>query len=101
MKPVRFAPLASREVAATASEYEEKAPGLGQKFISEVETATEQLAQFPDSAPRFGARLRRKLLKRFPFALLYSARDEVVWIVAVMHQSRGPTFIAKRLKGHE
>jgi hypothetical protein len=40
MKPVQFSPLASREVASTADEYEEKAPGLGEKFISEVEAAT-------------------------------------------------------------
>ena len=100
MTPVQFSPLASREVAGNAREYEAKAPGLGEKFISEVEAATRQIPEFPESAPAFGMRLRRRILKRFPFALLYSVREDLVWIVAVMHQSRGPLFIAERLKGH-
>jgi plasmid stabilization system protein ParE len=100
VKPVRFSPLASREVAGTAREYQAKAPGLGEKFISEVETATRQISAFPESAPAFGERLRRRILKRFPFALLYSVREDLVWIVAIMHQSRGPVFIAERLKDH-
>ena len=100
MKPVQFSPLASREVATTAREYEEKAPGLGEKFIVEVEAATQQVSAFPESAPAFGRRLRRQLLNRFPFALLYSVNEESVWVVAVMYQGRGPVFIAKRLKDH-
>ena len=100
MTHVRFSPLASREVQVTAREYERKAPGLGERFIAEVEAATGQLSAFPGSGTGFGPRLRRRLVTRFPFALLYSVREECVWVVAVMHQSRGPTFLARRLEGH-
>ena len=98
MKPVEFSPLASEELITAAREYERRARGLGATFIMEVERVADQLSQFPESAPMFGQRLRRKLLRRFPYALLYSVRTETVWVVAIMHQRRGPAFIAKRLK---
>jgi plasmid stabilization system protein ParE len=93
-----FSELASRELVRTARDYESKAPGLGGLFLTEVEAATEQIQRFPESAPVFGARLRRKILNRFPYAVLYATAAEVIRIVAIMHQHRGPDFIARRLR---
>jgi plasmid stabilization system protein ParE len=100
MKVVRFAPLAASELVTTARHYEDIAPGLGETFITAVEAATEQIAAFPESAPAFGPNLRRKLVSRFPFSVIYSVRNESIWVVALMHQSRGPIYVAERLKDH-
>ena len=41
MKPVRFHPEAEVELAAEAKYYEERSPGLGERFTGEVEVAVE------------------------------------------------------------
>jgi toxin ParE1/3/4 len=95
---VSYSTLAAREVGTTAAEYDEKAPGLGHRFLDEIEHAEYQIARFPESAPAFGSKFRRILLNRFPFGLVYTLRGDQIWIVAVMHQRRGPSFISRRLK---
>jgi hypothetical protein len=82
----------------SAREYEGKAEGLGELFISEVEAATTQIEAYPASAPAFGRHLRRKILSRFPYTILYAVGTDVIRVVGIMHQHRGPEFIARRLR---
>jgi plasmid stabilization system protein ParE len=95
---VIYSPLAARELIAEARKYERKAEGLGELFIAEVEEASEQIADFPESGVAVQYPVRRLLLKRFPFSILYTVGVDVVRILALMHQSRGPEFVARRLK---
>ena len=85
-------------MSRTAQQYEAKADGLGDVFISEVEVATEQIVKCPESAPALGKHLRRKILNRFPYAVLYAVGADVIQVVAIMHQHRGPEFIARGLR---
>jgi plasmid stabilization system protein ParE len=95
---VIYSPLAGRELIAEAKRYERKADGLGELFIAEVEQASEQISNFPESGVVIQDTVRRILLKRFPFSILYSVGVDVVRILALMHQARGPVFVARRLK---
>ena len=88
---------AARELVAESIKYESKASNLGSMFIDEFESATQRLTQFPESGHDFGPRFRRVLMHRFPFSVVYSASDDIIRIVAIMHQRRGPRFIVKRL----
>ena len=76
---------------------ETKAKGLGLLFIEEFEKSARQIGRFPDSGHRFGDRFQRVLMRRFPYALIYAASEDVVRIVAIMHQQRGPKSIRQRL----
>jgi len=88
---------AARELVGESSKYESKAEGLGTLFIQEFESAVGQIQRFPESGSRFGVRFRRVLMRRFPYAIVYSPSGQVLRIVAIMHQHRGPEFIASRL----
>jgi plasmid stabilization system protein ParE len=87
-----FNPLEERELNDAAQYYEVETPGLGLAFISEVERACERILEWPDSAPIIRGRVRRRLLHRFPYALLYSLDSQVVRILAVMNLKRRPTY---------
>lgn len=54
MKPARFHPDAEVELAAQAHYYDERSPGLGQRFADEVQAAIELAA----SLPRIGSPYR-------------------------------------------
>ncbi|MHB8766888.1 MAG: type II toxin-antitoxin system RelE/ParE family toxin [Deferrisomatales bacterium] len=97
MRPVTFHPAAQAEVVEAAQYYEEQSPGLGPALIREVERAVEQLAAGPETAPRIGRRVRRKLLHRFPYSLVFAVYPDRLRIVAVAHQKRRPRYWHKRL----
>ena len=99
MTSVVFDPLAERELIEAAEFYEGKVQGLGDAFLLEARRALDQLSTAPLSCPRVRGELRRRPLFRFPYSLLYRVAPHSVQIIAVVHQHRGPRFLAKRLRG--
>ncbi len=87
---IRFLTPASVELTDAVDYYEDQRPGLGYEFLSEVEAAIDKIMQFPDAWTPLTKRIRRILLKRFPFGLLYNVQDDTVIIVAVMDLRRNP-----------
>lgn len=74
----RLLSIAEAELAAAAKWYEAQAPGLGMEFLAEFEAVMERIMRFPGAWTRIGARHRRCLFRRFPYAVLYSqTRDEI------------------------
>jgi len=90
--------LAAKELVEESQKYEKKAPSLGSLFVDEFEASVQMLQGFPESGPAFGPHFRRILMKRFPFFVVYAVATDALRIVSIMHQHRGPEFIASRLK---
>ena len=92
MRRVEFHPDARDELVAAAQFYERHSPGLGREFIDAVQRTYERLREHPRSGRSFGRRLRRPLVPRFPYGLLYEAEPNFIYIVAVMHLLRRPGY---------
>jgi plasmid stabilization system protein ParE len=90
--PVAFHEAAARELSDAAAFYEQECPGLGAAFLGEVHAALASLAQFPEAAPLLRGRIRRKVLLRFPYSLMYSLHEDTVRILAVAHEKRRPFY---------
>jgi len=84
--------LAERELNDAATYYERESSGLGVAFLNEVERSCDAIGQFPEAAPVAVGSIRRRLLRRFPYALLYSVRSEEIRILAVMNLKRRPNY---------
>jgi plasmid stabilization system protein ParE len=69
---VEFHPEAELELIEAASYYELQVPGLGEDFEVEVRRATDLLRQHPELGPHLDDELRRFVLIRFPYTLIYS-----------------------------
>jgi plasmid stabilization system protein ParE len=69
---ISFNPLAERELNEAAQYYEVESPDLGAAFLTEVERAYTLLTEYPESGPVVRGAVRRRVLPRFPYALLYS-----------------------------
>lgn len=80
------------EINEAADFYDLQSPGLGSVFIEEVRRAMESISQFPKATPLVGGRVRKKLLIRFPYSLLYSIQSEEIRLLAVAHQKRRPFY---------
>lgn len=98
MTDVVFHPSAQQELVDAASFYEARAAGLGSDFIREVEHMLARIAANPDAGSPLAGGIRRRLIRRFPFAILYEARAEKLSVIALMHLHRRPGYWTGRLR---
>jgi toxin ParE1/3/4 len=97
MKSATFNPLAARELGEAVEYYDEARRGLGDEFLHEVERAIAFLDQYPEAAPKVGREVRRLVLARFPYSVIYRPLDTgQVRILALAHQKRRPRYWTKR-----
>ncbi len=92
MDRVSYHRLARRELNEAAQYYESESPGLGRAFLDEVERCTQIIANFPEAGPLITETIRRQLLLRFPYALLYSIKSDRARVLAVMNLKRRPMY---------
>ncbi len=97
MKDYQFLPEAEEEMNEAARFYEGRSEGLGEDFLAEVEHTVESMLAFPKGAPVVSKNLRRRILRRFPFGLLYAIEAEKLVIVAVAHLKRRPGYWKDRI----
>lgn len=92
MKPAKYHPLARAELIGSALFYDCRQQGLGDRFLTAVDSALTTIRKFPGlGAPwELGTRILR--VKKFPFGVIYREYDEHIFVVAVAHFSREPGF---------
>ena len=94
---VGFHQKASEEIVETTAYYEGEVPSLGSGFIIEVERVVAVLCDQPNIGQSVGEELRRILLARFPYSLIYSIESERIWVIAVAHHRRRPGYWQERI----
>ena len=93
---VSFHPLAERELNDAAHYYDRQNPGLGAAFLDEVERSCADIASFPQAGAIVEGPIRRRLVRRFPYALLYTVQADIIRILAVMNVRRRPAYWSGR-----
>ena len=72
--------------------YEGESSELGLEFLDDVQRVIDSLREHPKLGQAVGRNLRRALLRRFPFSLIYSDAADEILVVAVAHQRRRPDY---------
>jgi toxin ParE1/3/4 len=94
---LEFHPEAEQEFLEAISYYEAEVPGLGERFEAEMQRASALLLEYPEIGPLADAELRKLVLHRFPYYVLYALSAETVRIVAVAHEKRRPGYWLGRM----
>jgi toxin ParE1/3/4 len=89
---LEFHPEAEREFREAALYYDLRVAGLGEKFLSEIKSTTELLIEQPKIGARIDPNLRRLLLGRFPYSVIYSVEETTIRVIAIAHQRRRPGY---------
>lgn len=97
MNPVVFLPQAEQEMLEAARYYESQAVGLGADYLLELERAIAAIAESPKTWPIIEGELRRRLVRRFPFGILYYIDPNEIVVVAVSHLRRKPSYWRGRI----
>lgn len=96
-------PEAEAEATQAALWYDRKQAGLGDDFLGELDAAIQSVADDPFGQPLWEASetpvpaIRRAVLKRFPYLVIFTIRDEEIVIAAVAHAHRNPGYWMDRL----
>jgi plasmid stabilization system protein ParE len=80
-----FHPEAEEEFNLAIDYYENINPGLGLDFALEVYTTIQRTVEFPKAWVVLEGEIRRSLVRRFPYGVLYSVEQSGIFIVAVMN----------------
>lgn len=81
---------AQADVANAISYYNAQEPGLGADFAKEVRKTLERILQYPKAWAQVSRRTRRCQVNRFPYGVFYSFKDDIVFVIAVLHSHRQP-----------
>ena len=97
-----YLPEARLEVLAAVSYYYEcdgEENSLASDFHRELQKAEHDILDLPDFWGSVGKGFRHKLMKRFPFGVIYHQLDkQTIEVVAVAHQKRRPNYWTERAK---
>ena len=97
MSKITFHPDVVKEVKSSYIWYQDKAKGLGDDYLTELETSYQAIVELPNIWSKFKKIFRRFLLSKFPFSIIYRFNGNTVFVVAVMHNSRKPGYWIGRL----
>jgi plasmid stabilization system protein ParE len=88
---------AVEELEEAAQWYERHGRGLGDELLDEVDASLVAIDVGPNAWPHVGtAGLRRFVLARFPYSVIYAVREEEVLVYAFAHQKRRPGYWTNR-----
>jgi hypothetical protein len=85
-----FHPEAEAELSAAVEYYEDREAGLGYDLSVQVLASIRNIVAHPAAWPVMEEGVRRCLVNRFPFGVLYSVEPTGVFVIAVMHLLRRP-----------
>jgi toxin ParE1/3/4 len=93
----RFVDQARAEFFAQIVHYEAQQRGLGERFRLAIETTAQAAAELPAHGKPAAGGTRRRIVKRFPFSLIYTETTDGVLVHAVAADRRSPEYWLNRL----
>ena len=92
MLAVVFHAEAEGEIMEAALFYNERVARLGVDFLDEIDQGIGAILDQPTLLRAVDEDIRRYLIKRFPYAIMYRIELNNIRILAVAHHSRSPGY---------
>ncbi|MEK6581485.1 MAG: type II toxin-antitoxin system RelE/ParE family toxin [Nitrospirota bacterium] len=94
---IKFSRLAQLEVDDAVAWYDSQSRSLGTQFLDDLDRAVRRIVAFPLSCADVEPELRRCLLTRFPYGIIYGIDSDTIVVIAVAHLHRKPRYWIDRL----
>lgn len=98
---LHFLPEVEEDVITGYVWYGEKALGLGEEFLRVFYAYAGEISHNPFLYQKVYYEYRRRLLKRFPYAIYFRMEDNEIIILGLFHCARDPRTIRAKLRGRE
>jgi plasmid stabilization system protein ParE len=93
---IEFLEAAQVELDQAFEWYETQQKNLGVQFLNEFDASIRRIATYPESYILIEKDLRRCLIKRFPYGVLYGLDADKIIVIAVAHLHRKPDYWVDR-----
>jgi plasmid stabilization system protein ParE len=90
-------PQADAEFLLAQQRYTDASPLLGRRFYGEISSVFRRIIEHPLRYKEFDPPARRLFANGFPYAVIYVAKPDATWIIAVMHVRRAPGYWKDRM----
>ena len=98
---LRFLPEVEDDALAGYAWYEEKSPGLGDEFLRLFYACAHEILRNPLISPKAHHEIRRRLLRRFPYAVYFRIESNDIIVFGLFHCARDPRSIRSTLRERE
>ena len=95
---VIFDDLAKIELDDGKEYYEMVVIGLGKRFKQEVKRAINIIKKMPKIGSPESENIRRYILHKFPYKVLYSIEKDHIYVIAIAHLHREPMYWINRIR---
>jgi toxin ParE1/3/4 len=86
-------PAAAAEAVDAHEYYAAANPRAAERFAELLDEALSNIAERAETYPRIAGELRRCLLPKYPYGVLYEiVDDETVFVLVIMHLKRKPGY---------
>ena len=95
---LRFLPEVEDDAIAGFTWYQEKASGLGEEFLRMFYACAGEIPGNPLLYPKAYREFRRRLLRRFPYAIYFTIEGSEIIVFGLFHCARSPRDIRAELR---
>lgn len=92
MKQVILHPEAEAEFSAAVAFYRDRSLELAVVFAGEVERALTYVRENPKATTLVRDEIRRRNVRRFPYAVLFREEADRIYVLAIAHDRRRPEY---------
>ena len=89
---------AARELDDAVAYLNEHATGAGNRFLEAFYAATERLLMYPEAGRALVEPLRKWVMVRWKYTIIYTIEAYGIHVVAVAHHARRPNYWRSRLR---
>jgi len=95
---LRFLPEVQGDVIDGYAWYEEKVRGLGEEFLRLLYACAAEIPRNPLLYAKVHGEFRRRLMRRFPYAIYFRIEEADVVVFGLFHCARNPDTIFRALR---
>jgi len=93
---IEFLPEAKLEIDDAIAFYDLQVTGLGDIFKDIAKSTIKRISNFPTAWSEIEPNMRRCIMHKFPYSILYTIEKDFILIVAVAHHHRKPSYWSDR-----
>ena len=94
---VLLRPEAEADISEAYQWYEAQDEGLGDEFLRSVDACLAAVQRMPKANTAIYHDIRRALLRRFPYSILYLIEADRIIVIACFHVRRNPKQLQARM----
>jgi len=98
MRQIKVTDDAKNDLQESAEYYEHNQTYLGHNFLDKVEEALERIKENPVQFPQIYKEVRRALVGKFQYQVLFVIKSMKIIVFAIFHNSRNPEVWKQRVE---